>query len=486
VSLDWPGDEGFACLGPCTCDACATHTVTTSLRRPLWESVSPVDLAPVSHNTTASAAPGLVRAVGVMGLAASIFNVTVGGGIFRLPSGAAAAAGTSAPFVYLICAVVIGCVVLCFAEAGSRVPLTGGPYAYVEAVFGPYVGFLAGVLLWMIGTTAVAGVASAFGEGLALALGSPSLRNPILVATFVGLALVNIRGVRQGTRLIMVVSVIKLLPLLLFVGIGAFFIQPANLAVAEVPAAASLARAAIVLFFAFSGCESALVPSGEVRDPARTVPRALAIAMIGVTVLYLSVHLVAEGVLGERLATVKTAPLAFAAEQFMGSPGRLLLLVGATISMFGYVSGMTLAVPRALWKFAQDGLLPRAIGGIHPTYRTPHVAIIVQTSFVCLLAIVNSFEQLAVISNLAALLLYAACAVATVILRRRGIRQEGAIPFAMPGGPAIPVVTVLLIIWLLTSITRAEWTVLGATLAVASLIFVIARRTLTPMAAPTT
>ena len=424
-----------------------------------------------------------MRAVGVFGLAASIFNVTVGGGIFRLPSGAAAAAGTAAPFVYLICAAVIGCVVLCFAEAGSRVPLTGGPYAYVEAVFGRYVGFLSGVLLWMIGTTAVAGVASAFAEGLGTLLGLPSVRVPIIVATFLALALINIRGVKQGTRLIVVLSVAKLLPLLLFVGIGVFFIVPANLVVEQMPAPSSLARAAIILIFAFSGCESALVPSGEVKDPARTVPRALAIAMIGVTVLYLAVHLVAAGLLGDRLATVPTAPLAFAAEQFMGSPGRLLLLVGASISMLGYVSGMTLAVPRALWKFAQDGLLPPAIGAIHGTYRTPHVAIVVQTTFVGLLAIFNSFEQLAVISNLAALLLYAACAVATLMLRKRGIRQEGAVPFTVPGGPLIPVVTVLLIGWLLTSITAAEWTVLGATLAVASLIFVVARRTLTPMTA---
>ena len=439
------------------------------------------DLARVTTSSTSSAGPGLVRAVGVFGLAASIFNVTVGGGIFRLPSGAAAAAGTAAPFVYLICAAVIGCVVLCFAEAGSRVPLTGGPYAYVEAVFGRYVGFLAGVLLWMIGTTAVAGVASAFAEGLGTLIGMPSLRTPTIVVAFVGLAVINILGVKQGTRLIMVLSVAKLLPLLVFVGVGAFFIAPANLVIEHMPAPASLARAAIVLIFAFSGCESALVPSGEVKDPARTVPRALAIAMTGVTLLYLAVHLVAAGLLGDRLATVKTAPLAFAAEQFLGSPGRLLLLIGASISMFGYVSGMTLAVPRALWKFAQDGLLPRIVGAIHPTYRTPHVAIVVQTSFVGMLAIFNSFEQLAVISNLAALLLYAACAVATLILRQRGIRQEGAVPFSVPGGPAIPVITVLLIGWLLTSITAAEWTVLGATLAIASVIFVIARRTLTPM-----
>ena len=239
-----------------------------------------------------------------------------------------------------------------------------------------------------------------------------------------------------------------------------------------------MARAAIVLFFAFSGVETALVPSGEIRDPARTVPRALAVAMIGVTLLYLAVHLVAEGILGSTLATTTVAPLAIAAEQAVGSPGRVLLLAGASVSMFGYVSGMTLAVPRALFRFAEDGLLPRAVASVHPQFRTPHVAIYVQTTLVCALAVFNSFEQLAVISNLAALLLYAGCAAATFMLQKRGIRQSDATPFVVPGGPIIPLVTVLLIGWLLTSITVAEWTVLGATLAVASVLYVIAGRTL--------
>lgn len=447
--------------------------------------VSKGHLVFVPSSTASQSAPGLIRAVGVLGLAASIFNVTVGGGIFRLPAGAAAAAGPAAPFVYLICAAVMGCVVLCFAEAGSRVAMTGGPYAYVESVFGPYVGFLAGVLLWMLGTTAVAGVSSAFADGLGVLVGMPSIRVPTLVAMFVFFAWINVRGVEQGTRLIVIASFAKLLPLLVFVFVGVFFITPSNLSVHEMPTPSSLARAAIVLMFAFSGVESALVPSGEVKDPARTVPRALAIAMIGITLLYLSVHLVAEGLLGESLATVKTAPLAFAAEKFLGSPGRVLLLVGATISMFGYASGMTLAVPRAVWKFAQDGLLPPIVGAVHPTYRTPHVAIILQTTMVCLLAIFNSFEQLAVISNIAALLLYAGCALATLMLRKRGIRQDGAVPFEVPGGPIIPIITVALIAWLLTSITSGEWTVLIATLAVATVVFFIARRTLKPMAGST-
>ena len=426
-----------------------------------------------------SAEARLVRAVGVWGLAASIFNVTVGGGIFRLPAAAAGMIGPAAPLVYLVCAVVMALIVLCFAEAGSRVSLTGGPYAYVEVVFGPFAGFLAGVLVWMLGTLALASVATAFAGSVAAlvpALGGAAGRAGTLAALFALLAWVNARGVRQGTRLIEVVSVAKLVPLLVLVGVGAFAVQRANLAIPEAPSAGGVARTAMVLIFAFTGVESALVPSGEVRDPARTVPRALAIAMVGVTVLYLAVHLVAQGVLGGAgLAAAADAPLAEAAARVHGPGGRLLLLVGATVSMFGYVSGMTLAIPRALYAFGRDGILPRALGRIHPEHRTPDVAIWVQSTIVAGLAITSSFEQLAVIANLSALLLYLGCAVAGMELRRRGIEQTEGRAVSLPGGALIPVLTCLVIGWLLTSITAREWALVAGTLGVATALFLLTR-----------
>jgi amino acid transporter len=447
--------------------------------------------APAGAGASATGEASLIRALGTWGLAASIFNVTVGGGIFRLPAAAAGMIGPSAPLVYLVCAAVMALIVLCFAEAGSRVSLTGGPYAYVEVVFGPFAGFLAGVLVWMLGTLAMASVATAFAGSVAAlvpALASPTGRAAVLLATFALLAWINARGVRQGARLINVVSLAKLVPLLVLVAVGAFFVQPANLAIPDLPSGGSIARTAMVLIFAFTGVESALVPSGEVREPARTVPRALAIAMIGVTVLYLAVHLVAQGVLGgDGLAAAKDAPLAAAAGAVLGAPGRYLLLVGATISMFGYTSGMTLAIPRALYAFGRDGFLPRAVGAVHPVHRTPHVAIWLQSTIVCLLAITSSFEQLAVIANLSALLLYLGCAVAGWELRRRGVRLGSGTPVSLPGGPLIPILTVLVIGWLLTSITAREWAMVGGTLAVAVVLFLATRgaRTTRGAAAPT-
>ena len=435
--------------------------------------------APQSASVT-EAERGLTRAIGVLGLSAAIFNTTVGGGIFRLPGSVAEMIGASALLVYLICALAMGLIVLCFAEAGSRVSMTGGPYAYVELVFGPYAGFMSGVLLWLLGTTALASVSSAYAGFIGTlipALGTPVPRALVLAVTFAFLAGVNVRGVRQGARLVTVVAVAKLLPLLVLVAVGALAVAPANLAMASLPAASSFARTAIVLIFAFTGVESALVPAGEMKNPSRTVPRAIAIAMIGVTVLYLAIHLVAQGVLGvDALAAAKTAPLAAVAERLMGSPGRLLLLIGAAISTFGYMSGMTLAMPRTLFAFGRDGFLPRQMAAVHSSFHTPWLAIVLQSALVCGLAVANEFEALAVLANLSALLLYFACAVAAWELRRRGIQNDGTTPFNLPLGPTIHILTCVVIIWLLTSITAAEWRSVGYVLVVATVLFFFRRK----------
>lgn len=436
-------------------------------------------MSPAPRSATLDADRGLTRAIGVLGLSAAIFNTTVGGGIFRLPGVVTELMGAAAPWVYVICAVAIGLVVLTFAEAGSRVSMTGGPYAYVELVFGPYAGFMSGVLLWLLGTTALASVSSAYAGfigALVPALGAPLPRALVLAATFTLLAAVNVRGVKQGTQLITAVSVAKLLPLLVLVAVGAMAVSPANLVAESVPAA-TFARTATILFFAFMGIESALVPSGEMKDPSRTVPRAIAIAMIGVTALYISIQVVAQGVLGvEALATAKTAPLAAVAERLMGSPGRVLLLVGAAISTFGYMSGMTLAMPRALFAFARDGFLPRQMASVHPSFHTPWLAIVLQSAVCCALAVANEFETLAVLANLSALLLYAMCAVAAWELRRRGIQNEGTTPINLPLGPTVHILTCIIIAWMLTSITLAEWRAVGIVLVIATALFFFRRK----------
>lgn len=420
---------------------------------------------------------GLVRAIGTFGLAAGILNITIGGGIFRLPADVGGALGAAAPLAYLVCAVAMGLIVLAFAEAGSRVSLTGGPYAYVETAFGPFAGFLCGALLWMLGTFALAAVSTIFVANvaqLAPFVGGTLGRALLLGAVFTALATVNIRGVRHGTRLNNAFTIAKLLPLVLLALLGTWAIRGEHLTVTATPAVGDVARTSILLVFAFAGIETALVPGGEVREPARTVPRAILIAMLAITGLYIWLQIVAQGVLGANLAGHPT-PLAEAAGQGIGPWARTLLLAGASISMFGYIGGMTLAVPRTLYAFARDGFLPAALARVHHDFRTPHVAIVVQTTIAFAFAVTGRFEWLAIVANLATLMLYGACCMAAWTLRRRGVSQGGT-PFRVPAGGVVPWLACGVILWMLTSIRASEWLALSAVLVGASLLYLRAGR----------
>jgi basic amino acid/polyamine antiporter, APA family len=418
----------------------------------------------------------LIRAVGTWALAASIVNVTIGGGIFRLPSGVYKSLGQASPIAYIVCAALMGLIVVCFAEAGSRVSLTGGLYAYVETAFGPFVGFVAGVLLWAGMTAALAAVAAFFGDALAAlvpAVSPPLARKFVVAGVLTFFAALNVLGVANATRFNVVMTVAKLLPLAAVIVVGLASLNADRLAIAESPKAGDLARGSILLMFAFLGIESALVPSGEVKDPSRTVPRAIAIAMIGVVIVYMAVQLVAQATLGPALADSAT-PVADAAGSLLGSGGRTLILVGSTISMFGYVSGMTLGVPRMLYAFGRDGFLPGVFGAVHQRYRTPHVAILVQVVLTIALATTGTFERLAIIANGSILIVYGACAVAVFQLRRRDVRLETP-PFVAPLGPVVPALALAAILWLMTSLTRAEWAAMGITIALAIVVFALSR-----------
>lgn len=429
-------------------------------------------MTPVTRVDRGVSERSLVRALGTWGLAASIINITVGGGIFRLPAAAAGALGAAAPIAYVVCAVAMGLIVLCFAEAGSRVSLTGGLYAYVEVAFGPLVGFLAGVMLWAGITAATAAVASFFADALGALIPSVAMgpaRSGALVTMLIALALLNIAGVRGANRFNALMTVAKLLPLAALVIVGIGGVHAENLRWTAAPATRDVARASAVLIFAFLGVESALVPSGEVHEPARTVPRAIFIAMIGITVLYLAVQLVTQGILGPNLVGQKT-PLAEAAAGVMGPGGRTLILVGSAVSMFGYVSGMTLAVPRVLFAFGRDGFLPSPLAMVHARFKTPYVAIVSQTLIVIALAVTGSFETLAIVANGSILLVYAACCLAVIQLRRAGVQESGT-PFRVPFASVVPVVALAVIAWLMTSLTADEWKALLVVLGVAVIVY---------------
>jgi basic amino acid/polyamine antiporter, APA family len=369
---------------------------------------------------------GLVRAIGTWGLAASIVNIVVGAGIFAVPGALAASIGPYAPLAFLVCAIAIGTVAICFAEGGSRVPTSGGIYGYIQAAFGPFAGYVAGILLWFGNVLACGGVAAALAD-VAVSVLPPRFMVPahagVIIAVIGGIALINVGGVTRGARLVGVVTVLKLAPLLIFVIAGAAAMHSANFHTTMQPGTAGLGRALILALFAFSGMETPLSASGEVAQPARTIPRALAMAMLSMALLYIAIQVIAQGILGDALAQ-STVPLADAMARV--SPGlRLLMLVGAAVSMFGWIGSDILGSPRVLFAFARDGMLPRALARVHERSHAPHVAILCYAAIAIGLALSGTFAELAVLSMLAAAPLYIGGCLAAWQLARRGVTLAG-------------------------------------------------------------
>ncbi len=405
----------------------------------------------------------LVRAMGVPALTANIVNSTIGAGIFVLPALVAKGLGSAAPLAFIAAMLLF---VTCFAIAGSRVSLTGGLYAYVEVAFGRYVGFLAGVLYGLTAVAAVAGVVNVFVSSLValLPMGtSPITRFVIMLLVFGSLVAINVRGVREGAGAVTVVTIAKLLPILLFVCVGIFFIQPAAIAWPSWPGSKPLGDSVILLIFAFVGIEVGLIPSGEVKNPARTVPRAAYLALLITTVLYIAIQLVAQHA---------EAPLAEAAAKFLGNLGRTILLAGATISAFGFVTSDILSSPRMIFAFGRDGALPTWFAHVHPRYRSPDVAIITYAVVAFALSVTSTFEALAVLSNVAVLLMYLLCCAACWFLVRRAVRADGQ-PFNFPGAKIVPALAIVAIIWILAHATMREFAVNGIALAAASIAYFV-------------
>src|SRR5713101_7083649 len=408
-------------------DNCITHDAPMADKSPAWIQQE----ERIDHQ--------LVRGIGIPALTANIVSSTIGAGIFVIPATVAKGLGSAAPLAFVCCAVAMVLFVTCFAIAGSRVSLTGGLYAYVEVAFGRYVGFLAGVLYGITAISAVAGVGNVLVDslgGLVPFLGNSIVRIGLMLVVYVSLVIINVRGVRGCTGAVGVVTVTKLLPILLFLVVGIFFVNRANLFWSIWPNSQELGNSVLLLLFAFVGIEVALIPSGEVKNPGRTVPRAAFLALIVTTTIYIMIQLVAQVTLGPSLANHDKTPLAEAAATFLGSTGRTILIVGAAISAFGFVASDILSSPRMLFAIGRDGVLPGWFAHVHPRYRSPDVAIIAYAGVAFVLSVYSSFEQLAVLSNVAVLLMYLLCFAGVWPLLRRQTRSERV--FTFPGMQVMP------------------------------------------------
>ena len=401
----------------------------------------------------------LRRTLGPVTLALIFTNGIIGAGIFALPGLVAAALGSATAVGYAICAALVVLIFLCFAEVGSRVHDSGGAYAYVERAFGPFAGFIAANLMWFgVGACVDAALADVLVSTLATAL--PVLAQPLpralaLIALFAFMAGVNITGVKTGARLVVALTVLKLLPLLLLLVVGIPHIAWSLVIPSSMPSASTLGRGVLLLMFAFIGGESSLSASGELRNPSRTVPLGLLMGVAAVVSIYFGLQLVAEGVLGADLPQQTTTPLAAAAAQLMGPWGRSLLLGAVSLSIFGTINGDLLVSPRCLYAAAKDGLLPAPLAKVHPRFQTPYVAILVFAAIACALAVLGAFKPLAILGTASVLLVDVFVCLAVLRLRQRGVQTADA-PFVIPGGPLVPILGAAVCVWVLTNLSRDE------------------------------
>jgi basic amino acid/polyamine antiporter, APA family len=443
---------------------CRDYSKGAAMAEKQYDGLSSLASSDCVRSTLLGDAP-LLRAVGFWALAASIINLTIGGGIFVLPGTLAATMGAAAPLAFVFGALVFVPVALCFSAAGSRVSSSGGPYMYVRAAFGPFSGFVIGAVFWISNSAASGGMAAALVDQASLIwplVGHSLPRAAVILATYSMLFALNARGVRAGAVVIILLATIKLLPLLLLATLGAAHMRASNLLGPVTLNWSAIGNAMVIVIFAYSGLENALQPSGEVRNPSKVVPRATLAATAIVVGLYVGLQTVAQGVLGGALAG-RPAPLAALADVIVPGAYTVLLIV-ASVSMFGTLQGDLLGSSRLIYALAGDGYLPAALSRVSVDRRVPLPAVATHAAAVSVLTILGSFKALVLMSGGAYCLVYFGCCAASWRLQRLDVREHGA-PFVLFGGPIVPLIACLSLILILMTLAPSEWLAIGCALA---------------------
>ncbi len=398
---------------------------------------------------------GLVRGIGRWDLVGVVINSVIGAGIFVLPARAFGLIGSYSLIAFVICAFVVALIILCFAEVSSRFTETGGPYLYARTAFGPTVGFQVGWMNWLARISAYATNCNLLVVYLSFfwpAANNGWRRAAIITGLTLILTAINYLGVRDAALTSNIFMVAKLLPLILFIATGLFFLTPANFSLGAAPGYGSFSTAVLLLVYAFTGFENATVPTGEIVNPRRNLPLAILIALTIVTVIYILIQAVSIGTLAELGKTER--PLADAARIFLGPIGASIIAAGAITSIIGNLNVNLLTSPRIPFAMSSRGELPQILSKVHSKFHTPHVAIIVSAALMLALTLSSSLIYALTVSTIARLLAYAATCVALPTLRHK--QDAPPAHFTIPGGTAISVVAVLLSIWLLSNSTYNE------------------------------
>ncbi|MER3427781.1 MAG: APC family permease [Pyrinomonas sp.] len=399
---------------------------------------------------------GLTRGIRRWDLVAIAINAIIGAGIFGLPAKVFSLIGAYSIVAFAVCALVVALIVLCFAEVGSRFDATGGPYLYAREAFGPTVGFEVGWLLWLVRVTAFAANCNLLVQYASYfwpPVGSGAWRAALITGVVLLLTVVNLLGVRETTLVSNLFTIGKLIPLLILVAVGLFFIAPENYSFDALPDYSAFSTSVLLLIYAFTGFEMAVIPAGEARHPQRDIPFAVLVAIAIVAVLFILIQTVCIGTLPELAESER--PLADAGSRFLGAAGGALISAGAITSIIGNLNVVLLAGSRMPFAMAERDQLPRVLAATHHRFRTPHVSILVTATVVLALTLSGTFIYALTVSAITRLVIYAATCAALPVFRQREdeLRTSG---FRAPAGTLVTALALGLILWLLANSTWRE------------------------------
>ncbi len=412
----------------------------------------------------------LVRGISRWDLTAIAVNTIIGAGIFGLPSKVAALIGGYSLLAFVACAVIVGFIVLCFAEVASRFRETGGMYLYAKEAFGAVVGFEVGWLYWIVRVTTFAANCNLLLAYLGFFVPTANegaLRIILISFVVILLTTVNFLGVKESVILTNIFTVGKLVPLLIFAAVGLFFIQPANFTFDVAPSYDAFSSAVLLLIYAYVGFEAATIPAGETKEPQKNVPFALLTALGFCAVLYILIQIVSIGTLPELAASER--PLADAAGKFMGSFGASFIAVGALISILGNLNGGFLAASRLPFAMAEQREIPQVIGKTHERFKTPYISLFLTAIVMFFLTIQSSFISALTIATITRLIVYATTCASLPVFRKKENAPEA--KFIAPFGIIASILSILLIVWLLWSVELKEFRTVFLILVAARVIF---------------
>ena len=380
-------------------------------------------------------------------------NAIIGSGIFGLPGEAYSNIGPASILILGFCMILAVSIALCFAEAGSWFDEDGGPYLYAKEAFGDFIGFEVGFMKWIVSMIAWATMANFFAVTLSSVwpqAADPLTKNIIIGVLVIGLGAINLMGMKQSKKLNNIMTVGKLVPLILFIAVGIFFIKGANfkpfLIIPQGQTTSSaFVAVSILLFYAFTGFESLAVAAKEMEDPKKNVPKALVMVMFVVSVVYVLVLAISIGVLGEGLRGA-AKPVADDATKIMGPVGGYIITVGTIISVGGINIASSIFTPRSAKALVDQGLMPKSMGKTNKN-EAPYIAIIVSVIGTLIIAWSGSFTTLSQISVVSRFIQYIPTCLAVLIFRKKYAGKE--INFKIPGGAFVPIFAVIVSLILL-------------------------------------